>query len=256
MPIWTESFPFPGAISWHRFGRFAGHGLLRAFAALLAALLTAFLVACGGGGGSAEPAVAPPPAVPDGWPISLHASSDAITVRWTPLATAVRYTVWHRPAGQTGGGTASRALAADLPTVHTITELGAGRTTTVWVTAELPAAGSSRSAEAQLRTTAGSAAPQTRSSFRPGTQSLPVLVIDTAGGVAVDNREDYRSATFSLFADSAGRDSGVRLAAGASFPGWGLLVAPLLEAALWPVAHALLLAPQRRPPDRDKNRPL
>ena len=48
----------------------------------------------------------------------------------------------------------------------------------------------------------------------------------------------------------------VRLAAGASFPGWGLLVAPLLEAALWPVAHALLLAPQRRPPDRDKNRPL
>jgi rod shape-determining protein MreD len=48
----------------------------------------------------------------------------------------------------------------------------------------------------------------------------------------------------------------VRLASGASFPGWGLLIAPVLEAALWPVAHALLLAPQRRPPDRDKNRPL
>jgi len=48
----------------------------------------------------------------------------------------------------------------------------------------------------------------------------------------------------------------VRLAAGAAFPGWGILVAPALEAALWPVAHALLLAPQRRPPDRDKNRPL
>jgi rod shape-determining protein MreD len=42
----------------------------------------------------------------------------------------------------------------------------------------------------------------------------------------------------------------------AAFPGWGILVAPVLEAALWPVAHALLLAPQRRPPDRDKNRPL
>lgn len=48
----------------------------------------------------------------------------------------------------------------------------------------------------------------------------------------------------------------VRLVAGATFPGWSLLVAPLLEAALWPVAHMLLLAPQRRAPDRDKNRPL
>ncbi|MEY4427747.1 MAG: rod shape-determining protein MreD [Pseudomonadota bacterium] len=48
----------------------------------------------------------------------------------------------------------------------------------------------------------------------------------------------------------------VRMVAGASFPGWGLMLAPVLEAALWPVAHALLLAPQRRPPDRDKNRPL
>ena len=48
----------------------------------------------------------------------------------------------------------------------------------------------------------------------------------------------------------------VRMVAGASFPGWGLMLAPVIEAALWPVAHALLLAPQRRPPDRDKNRPL
>lgn len=48
----------------------------------------------------------------------------------------------------------------------------------------------------------------------------------------------------------------VRLMAGASFPGWSLFVAPLLEAMLWPVATFLLLAPQRRPPDRDKNRPL
>ncbi|WP_290902934.1 rod shape-determining protein MreD [Aquabacterium sp.] len=48
----------------------------------------------------------------------------------------------------------------------------------------------------------------------------------------------------------------VRMAAGASFPGWGLMLAPLLEALLWPVANFMLLAPQRRPPDRDKNRPL
>jgi rod shape-determining protein MreD len=48
----------------------------------------------------------------------------------------------------------------------------------------------------------------------------------------------------------------IRLLAGDSFPGWGLLLAPLSQALLWPVAGWLLLAPQRRPPDPDKNRPL
>jgi rod shape-determining protein MreD len=48
----------------------------------------------------------------------------------------------------------------------------------------------------------------------------------------------------------------VRMMAGASFPGWGLLAAPLIESALWPLVTWVLLAPQRRPPDRDKNRPL
>ena len=48
----------------------------------------------------------------------------------------------------------------------------------------------------------------------------------------------------------------VRMVAGASFPGWDLVLAPLLESLLWPVAAVVLLAPQRRPPDRDKNRPL
>ena len=48
----------------------------------------------------------------------------------------------------------------------------------------------------------------------------------------------------------------LRLAGGGIFPGfWGLL-APVLEALLWPLASWVLLAPQRRPPDRDENRPL
>ncbi len=38
----------------------------------------------------------------------------------------------------------------------------------------------------------------------------------------------------------------VRLAAGASFPGWALLVGPLLGALLWPLLSWLLLMPQRR----------
>ncbi len=48
----------------------------------------------------------------------------------------------------------------------------------------------------------------------------------------------------------------VRLVAGGMFPGWQVLFAPVFEALLWPIATWLLLAPQRRPPDRDQNRPL
>ena len=48
----------------------------------------------------------------------------------------------------------------------------------------------------------------------------------------------------------------VRMLAGGMFPGWELLLAPLFEALLWPVVTALLLAPQRRAPDPDENRPL
>ena len=48
----------------------------------------------------------------------------------------------------------------------------------------------------------------------------------------------------------------VRMIAGGMFPGWTLLLAPLFEALLWPVATVILLAPQRRAPDPDQNRPL
>ncbi len=48
----------------------------------------------------------------------------------------------------------------------------------------------------------------------------------------------------------------VRMIVGGMFPGWELLLAPALEALLWPIATWLLLAPQRRAPDPDQNRPL
>jgi rod shape-determining protein MreD len=48
----------------------------------------------------------------------------------------------------------------------------------------------------------------------------------------------------------------VRMLAGGMFPGWWWLLAPPLEALLWPLATVLLLAPQRRAPDPDQNRPL
>lgn len=47
----------------------------------------------------------------------------------------------------------------------------------------------------------------------------------------------------------------VRLAAGAEFPGWTILVGPALGAALWPLATFVLLAPQRRPAEPDPARP-
>ena len=48
----------------------------------------------------------------------------------------------------------------------------------------------------------------------------------------------------------------VRMLVGGMLPGWQLMLAPVLESLLWPVVSLLLLAPQRRPPDADKNRPL
>lgn len=48
----------------------------------------------------------------------------------------------------------------------------------------------------------------------------------------------------------------VRLLAGGVFPGWPLFLAPLIEAMLWPLVTVLLLAPQRRAPNPDDNRPL
>ncbi len=48
----------------------------------------------------------------------------------------------------------------------------------------------------------------------------------------------------------------VRLLAGDGWPHWSALLAPLFEALLWPFAHWLLLAPQRRPHQPDQNRPI
>ena len=48
----------------------------------------------------------------------------------------------------------------------------------------------------------------------------------------------------------------VRMIAGGMFPGWSLFIGPLAEGLLWPVVSMLLLAPQRRAPNPDDNRPL
>ena len=59
-----------------------------------------------------------------------------------------------------------------------------------------------------------------------------------------------------LFFAAHGVELIIRMLGGGIFPGWILLMAPLLETLLWPVASVLLLVPQRRAPDPDENRPL
>ena len=59
-----------------------------------------------------------------------------------------------------------------------------------------------------------------------------------------------------LFVAAHAIEISIRMIAGGIFPGWSVLLAPLLESALWPVASVLLLMPQRRAPNPDENRPL
>ncbi|TWO69797.1 rod shape-determining protein MreD [Caenimonas sedimenti] len=59
-----------------------------------------------------------------------------------------------------------------------------------------------------------------------------------------------------LFVAAHAIEMAIRLLAGGSFPGWTVLLAPVVESALWPVVSILLLLPQRRAPDPDENRPL
>jgi rod shape-determining protein MreD len=48
----------------------------------------------------------------------------------------------------------------------------------------------------------------------------------------------------------------IRMVTGGMFPGVSFLFAPVIEALLWPIVSVILLAPQRRAPDPDENRPL
>ena len=59
-----------------------------------------------------------------------------------------------------------------------------------------------------------------------------------------------------LFAAAHAIELAIRMIAGGIFPGVSLVLAPVIESLLWPVVSVILLAPQRRAPDPDENRPL
>lgn len=59
-----------------------------------------------------------------------------------------------------------------------------------------------------------------------------------------------------MFIASTAIEMLARMANGGIAPGWPVLIAPVLQALLWPFVSMLLLAPQLRPPQRDDNRPV
>jgi rod shape-determining protein MreD len=59
-----------------------------------------------------------------------------------------------------------------------------------------------------------------------------------------------------LFVAAHAIELAIRMLAGGIFPGASVLLAPVIECLLWPVVSVILLAPQRRAPDPDENRPL
>ena len=59
-----------------------------------------------------------------------------------------------------------------------------------------------------------------------------------------------------LFAAAHAIELAIRMIAGGIWPGAQSLLAPVIESLLWPVVSVILLAPQRRAPDPDENRPL
>ena len=61
---------------------------------------------------------------------------------------------------------------------------------------------------------------------------------------------------FPLFVVAHAVELVVGMLSGGTFPGLSLLLAPVAEAVLWPVASIVLLAPQLRAPNPDANRPL
>ena len=61
---------------------------------------------------------------------------------------------------------------------------------------------------------------------------------------------------FPLFLIAHVLELAVQMLGSGGFAGWGLFLAPMIEALLWPLVSVLLLVPQRRAPDPDENRPL
>ena len=94
-----------------------------------------------------------------------------------------------------------------------------------------------------------------------GQHALSYTIL-TFGAIAIHRRVLWFSVPsqalqiLPLFVLAHAVELGVRMISGGIFPGWWVFVTPVLESIFWPVISIILLAPQRRAPDPDANRPL
>jgi len=82
------------------------------------------------------------------------------------------------------------------------------------------------------------------------------LLMDVHQGAVLGQHAEAYTQILPVFIVAHAVSLVVRLLSSGSFPGWTMLLAPVFEALLWPVISWMLLAPQRRAPDRDENRVL
>jgi hypothetical protein len=189
---------------------------------LISCLCLGLFAACGGGGGGSVSNVSDV-----AWPVQTVSGRGHVTVYWESQSGAQTYEVWTQPASASGAASAvmSRSFDATITPLqnltarqwsHTVTELDTALRHRIWVRARMT---SGLIADSSIVEQSVAAFPRigegNNANLIPSTVSSSLLVVDTLGGVAVDNREDYRTATYSLYANSAARLAGVSLHTGA-----------------------------------------
>jgi CotH kinase protein len=190
--------------------------LLKRLALVIAA--SAALLGCGGGGGQTEVGTADAPEAISGvWPIEVRQGSGHITVYWNHQTGAQAYEVWSQAQGQAAGMLSRRfdVSAGSRTWVHTVTELTPDASYTVWVRQLMQSGGA---VDSQVKAVQASAASETGvnsdPAFQPTQMDAAVFVVDTDGGVAVTDRDNYRLANFTLHANSSEQQAGRSLASG------------------------------------------
>ncbi len=182
----------------------------------LVASCIVLLVACGGGS-SVSPAPTTPDNTPAGWSIDTVTGNGHITLYWASQAGAQAYEVWSEPSGSSAPSLSRRFEAGGntITWAHTVTELAPNSAHRVWVRM-LPAAGGAQDSQILTRnaTLPASSGSSNVPSFLPNQVDSSLLVIDTDGATPVTDRETYRFADFTLYANSAERAAGRSLAAG------------------------------------------
>ncbi|RYG14716.1 MAG: hypothetical protein EON92_01105 [Burkholderiales bacterium] len=146
---------------------------------------------------------------------AIVAGNRHLTVRWATMPGALDYEVWAQLAGTAPVALSRGGIAAGAPRVHTLTNLDNAQRYRVWVKARLgPGSYLVSQPGVALPVTTPSTVPADNTAFVPAAIDLPVLEINTTGGVPVVSRDDYLTGSFALYADGAARAASTALAGG------------------------------------------